>query len=63
MVEFWNEYGVPEIDVLIVGFDCLRGAHDQDPFLRTIIFLDHGRGHGTLVCRRHLRDVRTGVAN
>jgi hypothetical protein len=30
-VEFWNEYGVPEIDILIVGFDCLRGAHERRP--------------------------------
>jgi len=29
-VEFWNEYSVPEINILIVGFDCLHGAHDQD---------------------------------
>jgi hypothetical protein len=28
-VEFWNEYGVPEIDILMVGFDCLRGAHER----------------------------------
>jgi hypothetical protein len=30
-VEFWNEYGVPEIDILMVGFDCLRGAHERLP--------------------------------
>jgi len=29
-VEFWDEYGVPEIDVLIAGFDGLCGAHDQN---------------------------------
>jgi hypothetical protein len=29
LVEFWNEYGVPEINILMVGFDCLRGAHDR----------------------------------
>jgi hypothetical protein len=33
-VEFWNEYSVPEIDILIIGFDCLRRAHEQDPFER-----------------------------
>jgi hypothetical protein len=29
-VEFWNQDGVPEINVRVVGFNCLRGAHDQD---------------------------------
>jgi hypothetical protein len=23
-VEFWNEYGVPEINILVIGFDGLR---------------------------------------
>src|SRR5450631_2704255 len=39
-VEFWNEYSVPEINILIVGFDCLRGAHDQDACLLKVIFLN-----------------------
>jgi hypothetical protein len=39
-VEFWSEYNVPEIDILIVSFDCLRGAHDQDACLLKVIFLN-----------------------
>ena len=30
-VEFWNEYGVPEINILAVGFDGLRDAHGRRP--------------------------------
>ena len=30
-IEFWNQDSVPEINVRVVGFDCLRGAHDQVP--------------------------------
>jgi hypothetical protein len=39
-VEFWNEYSVPEINVLIVGFDGLHGAHDQDACLPGVTFLN-----------------------
>jgi hypothetical protein len=40
LVESWNEYGVPEINILIVALDCRRGAHDQDACLLEIIFLN-----------------------
>jgi hypothetical protein len=39
-VEFWNEYSIPEINILVVGFDCPRGAHDQDARLLKVVFLD-----------------------
>jgi hypothetical protein len=38
-VEFWDQYSVPEIDVLIVGFNGLRGAHGQDACLLEITSL------------------------
>jgi hypothetical protein len=28
-IEFWNQDGVPEINVRVAGSVCLRGAHDQ----------------------------------
>ena len=28
-IEFWNQDSVPEINVRVAGFACLRGAHDQ----------------------------------
>jgi hypothetical protein len=39
-VELWNEYSVPEINIPVVGFDGLRGAHDQDARLLKVVFLN-----------------------
>jgi hypothetical protein len=47
-VEFWNEYSVPEINILVVGFDCPRGTHDQDARLLKVVFLN---AIGALVTR------------
>jgi hypothetical protein len=29
-IEFWNQHGIPEFDILIVGFDNPHGVHNQD---------------------------------
>jgi len=59
-VEFWSEYSVPEIDILIVSFDCLRGAHDQDTCLLEIIFLNAIAASAARLSVPHLRNCPIG---
>jgi hypothetical protein len=59
-VEFWSEYGIPEINILIVGFDCLRGAHDQDACLLKVIFLNAIAASAACRSAHHLRDCPVG---
>jgi hypothetical protein len=59
-VEFWSEYSVPEINILIVGLDCLRDAHNQDACLLKVIFLNAIAASAACLSVPHLRNCPIG---
>ena len=59
-VEFWSEYSVPEINILIVGLDCLRDAHTQDAFFKNYL-LERHRGVSCLSVRPPCAIVQSSI--
>lgn len=39
-IEFWNQHGVPEFDILITGFDNPHGVHNQDARFLKVAFMN-----------------------